>query len=292
MSIPANPPPTKLPEKLDRDFELSGFFNDLLRSLYMIWARTGSGAGTVPPAGLPPPIESIANLTTVADDMLYTTAPDTYATSTIEAVGRAFLAEATIADERDYLGLVAGGAGDIWVEKLGDTMTGDLVMDADITFTGTGRLAWTKITADAVTLGPGTTPAGLVSDVQVKADGNYYHIDEVSGGMTLIVDFVSVTAFNWVQISAWYAGSAQHAGITMQLWDWNASAWENYNFLLHHVTVGTIADDMMNCDFLVPNDINYIGTAGNAGEVRVRLHHSASGNAAHDMDIDVVALYQ
>jgi hypothetical protein len=145
MSIPANPPPTKLPEKLDRDFELRGFFNDLLRSLYMIWARTGSGAGTVPPAGLPPPIESIANLTTVADDMLYTTAPDTYATSTIEAVGRAFLAEATIADERDYLGLVAGGAGDIWVEKAGDTMTGDLNIDTDLSVTGTATLGGLRL---------------------------------------------------------------------------------------------------------------------------------------------------
>ena len=29
---------------------------------------------------------------------------------------------------RTNLGLVAGGAGDIWVEKAGDTMTGDLYM--------------------------------------------------------------------------------------------------------------------------------------------------------------------
>lgn len=37
----------------------------------------------------------------------------------------------TAADARTNLGLVAGGAGDIWAEKAGDTMTGDLVL-ADV----------------------------------------------------------------------------------------------------------------------------------------------------------------
>jgi hypothetical protein len=63
MTIPANPPPIKVPDKIEKDPELRGFFNDLLRSLYMIWARTGAGSGTVPPAGLPPGLEDIANLT-------------------------------------------------------------------------------------------------------------------------------------------------------------------------------------------------------------------------------------
>ena len=35
----------------------------------------------------------------------------------------------TAADARTNLGLVAGGAGDIWVEKAGDTMTGQLLID-------------------------------------------------------------------------------------------------------------------------------------------------------------------
>lgn len=37
----------------------------------------------------------------------------------------------TAADARTNLGLVAGGAGDIWVEKAGDTMTGDLRVNAN-----------------------------------------------------------------------------------------------------------------------------------------------------------------
>lgn len=42
------------------------------------------------------------------------------------AAGRALIDDADAAAQRATLGLVAGGAGDIWVEKAGDTLTGDL----------------------------------------------------------------------------------------------------------------------------------------------------------------------
>lgn len=161
------------------------------------------------------------------------------------------------------------------------------------TFTGTARINWTKITANSVTLVVGTTPASLVTDLQTRFDGNYYHIDEVAGtpGMDLIIDFVNVTAFNWVNVAAYYKGSVPHAGITVQLWNWDSSAWDNFRFYAHHTSVGTLADDINTGDFFVPDDTNYIGTGGSAGQVRVRLLHSANGNAAHDHYIDIVALY-
>ncbi len=40
--------------------------------------------------------------------------------------GRAIIDDADAATQRTTLGVVAGGGGDIWVEKAGDTMTGDL----------------------------------------------------------------------------------------------------------------------------------------------------------------------
>jgi hypothetical protein len=159
-----------------------------------------------------------------------------------------------------------------------------------ITFKGLSRINWTKITADSVTLEFGTTPAGVVADLQTKGDGNAYHIDEATGipGMRVIVDFVGVTAFNWVQISTYYNGSAAHAGQTVHLWNWSSSAWDNFSFCAHHATVGALSADFVNCDFFLPDDTNYIGTGGNAGEVRVRLLHLATGDVTHDHDIDVV----
>jgi len=58
------------------------------------------------------------------------------------------------ADARTNLGLIAGGAGDIWVEKAGDTMTGDL------------NLGVKQLIADS----PGPTFSGAGSKQTVQAD--------------------------------------------------------------------------------------------------------------------------
>lgn len=69
---------------------------------------------------------SIAALGTVADRIAYTTGVDTWAETPITAFGRSLIDDAAASDARTTLGLVAGGAGDIWVEKAGDTMAGAL----------------------------------------------------------------------------------------------------------------------------------------------------------------------
>jgi hypothetical protein len=53
-------------------------------------------------------LQSIAGLTTVADRMIYTTASDTYAVTTLTAAGRAILDDADAAAQRTTLGLAIG----------------------------------------------------------------------------------------------------------------------------------------------------------------------------------------
>lgn len=78
--------------------------NDLLR-----WDATDekwvnyAAASTLPPA-----LESIANLTTTANQMLYTTNSNTYAVTSMTAAARSFVSAATAADQQAVLELVPG----------------------------------------------------------------------------------------------------------------------------------------------------------------------------------------
>ena len=160
---------------------------------------------------------------------------------------------------------------------------------------------WTKITADNITQGAGThsgttgDTSGFVADIAVAHDGNFYHIDEAGAdpGFELTVEFVGVTAFNWVQILASYDGGTGHS-VQIALYNFNTATWDVYNaFATSQAEVATPGEyTLQNMSFFLPSDTDYIGTGGDAGDVRVRFRHTSMGNAAHDLDMDVVALYQ
>jgi len=156
---------------------------------------------------------------------------------------------------------------------------------------GTGHIKWHKYTANSVTLNNGTS-SNVVADLQTANDGNVYAINEAATtpGIQLIVDFTSVTAFQWVDIRCEYDGSTSH-NIDIELYNWNSTSWDKFN----NVNSGfsNSGTSFVNFSFFLGElYTNYVGTGGSAGQVRVRFNHPVSGNAAHDFYIDVVALYQ
>ena len=154
--------------------------------------------------------------------------------------------------------------------------------------------AHTKITADSVTLTNGTTAAGVVADLQTAHDGNFYHIVEAAGapGINIIIDFVDVEFFSWLNLIALYDGSSTHA-LGVQLYNWGDTAWDTFDALQTGQENVTTASGYIlgNHDCAIPNSSDYIGTIANDGDVRVRLYHTMTGNSSHDLYIDVVALY-
>jgi hypothetical protein len=82
-------------------------------------------------------LQSISGLTTSANKMIYTTASDTYATTTLSAVGRSLIDDNTVVDMRTTLGLgtIATQASDS-VSITGGSITG--ITDLSIADGGTG----------------------------------------------------------------------------------------------------------------------------------------------------------
>jgi hypothetical protein len=159
-----------------------------------------------------------------------------------------------------------------------------------LVFSDVGRIDWTKYTANGATINDSHgTSSDTVSDLQTAHDGNTYTMTEEAEtpGMDLIIDFTSVTAFNWVEIFARYEKSTAAHGITvmLEITPFDGSTWHTYDY---H---GEQAADqsMENWSFFVPDDAAYI----NSGVVKIRLVHEMAGNAGtHQMVIDSVALYQ
>jgi hypothetical protein len=179
--------------------------------------------------------------------------------------------------------------------RLGDSSTNYTAVSADgsISQTGTARRDWKKWTADNITLAVGTATGGhTVSNLQSSNDGSVYHIDETAGGaggVDLIVEFVNVTAFNRVEILASYVGGAGSSHYVQILcYNFDTSSWDKCTAMDSHQNVLQLED----YGFVIFDDTDYIGTGGDAGDVRIRFLHSPSGNATHDVEIDVVALYQ
>ena len=96
-----------------------------------------------------PALTSISGLTTAADEMIYTTASNTYATTGLTASGRALLDDATAGDQRNSLGL-----GTIATQNSNNvTITGGSISGV------TGVVTGVTGTTNRITSSGGATPA-------------------------------------------------------------------------------------------------------------------------------------
>lgn len=106
------------------DQDLSGYLT--IASASATYLTIASAASSYQP--LDSDLTALAGLTSAADKLPYFSGSGTAALADFTSFGRSLVDDADAGASRTTLGLVAGGAGDIWVQKAGDTMTGALTI--------------------------------------------------------------------------------------------------------------------------------------------------------------------
>ena len=156
--------------------------------------------------------------------------------------------------------------GDVLIK---DAVTGDAIFKAPATY----------VQANGVTLNAGSS-SDTVADVQAPLDGNTYTIVEATGapGMNLEIDFIGVTKISRIAVSAYYDGSSAHA-VRIQLYNYTDTAWDT----MHTMNDGRDYEQHFKT---VLDDSDYIS----GGAAIIRLYHTESGNASHDLHVDYVGL--
>jgi hypothetical protein len=145
-------------------------------------------------------LQSIAGLTTAADRMIYTTASDTYAVTTLTAAGRAILDDADAAAQRTTLGL--GTVATLSSINLTTNVTGTLPVanggSGATTLTGVikgnGTSAFSAATAGTDFVAPGTattftaqqTFKEVKDTVHTITDGAAFEIDPANGSIQVV----------------------------------------------------------------------------------------------------------
>ena len=133
---------------------------------------------------------------------------------------------------------------------------------------------------DTVTLNTGSNTAGDVDSVKIMNDSDTYDVDEVTGvpGFDIEFTFSDVVDFTRIWLHVLYNGSTSHV-VNVQLYNYDTTSWDT-------ITSFTDQTVMTWIDRLVTDDTDYI----DSGAVKLRLYHVTSGNAAHDISVDYVAI--
>ena len=132
-----------------------------------------------------------------------------------------------------------------------------------------------------ITLTDGVYVSGGLSDVQTFNDGNAYVItDGTHAGPAWVITlgFSGVVKFNRVVLNINYTVNSGHT-IYIQVYNFNISTWDNVGFYSGLSGYSQFALEVL-------NSTNYVS----GGTAQVRLYHSNTGNAAHQTQLDYVAI--
>ena len=126
------------------------------------------------------------------------------------------------------------------------------------------------------------TPAGTVVDLRDKNDITY-NLSEVSSDMELIINFSGITDFNQI-IYRYKSDATESHMISVQVWDYPDSFWENFDHL------GNTENEYIIRTATMFDDENHIGTGASDGVVQVRFYSNNAGGSTHLHQFDWVSI--
>lgn len=136
---------------------------------------------------------------------------------------------------------------------------------------------------DNINVATGGTDAGDVDSLATLDDGNSLDVSEVTGtpGFNIEINFAGVTEIpTRLDLHTYYDGNAAHT-VNVQIYDQVEAGWD---------TLGTIPDNGTGFAYRTYDITNGSKYVKGDDTVEVRIYHLDSGNANHDIFIDLVLL--
>jgi hypothetical protein len=122
-------------------------------------------------------------------------------------------------------------------------------------------------------------------------DGAFLHVDETTGspGFDIRFTWTGVTSFSRVLLYAIYSGATTH-GVAVQLYNATETRWDTFHSMQSSLADVSTSDGYIvsNGSFDVPSQ--WVSDYINSGTVVLRLYHTPSGDASHDVYVDYAAL--
>lgn len=167
------------------------------------------------------------------------------------------------------------------------TTNGWLYNDSTYSYFNESKLSSKYYNATQLVAIAGTINGGTLADVG-HTDGDYdgitFNFTEASGspGLDLRMNFTGITDFN-KGIMRYKTSTLAGAYPIIQVWNYDASVWEDYPYMAQSLNFATIEQSVF-------DDDEHVGTGASAGVVQMRLYKASNGNTKNKYYVDWVAI--
>jgi hypothetical protein len=130
--------------------------------------------------------------------------------------------------------------------------------------------------------------ADCIGAVTTALDNSYLAVRENTGAAsptnpnTVHFLFTNIPAFDTLDLRVLYSGSLAHV-VGVEFWNYTTSAWVRVDTIASSSSYLELSDKIF-------GSTNFIGTGGEAGNVKLQIIHDSTGNNGHRYEFDLVSI--